>query len=57
LLEKLIFPPVHPIAAGVKLTLKSKLCPAGTTSGRFKLDGAKLELLIANPETVTLVSP
>jgi hypothetical protein len=57
LLEKLIFPPVHPIAVGVKVTLKSKLCPAAKTSGRFKVDGVKLELLIANPDTVTLVCP
>jgi hypothetical protein len=57
LLEKLIFPPVHPIPTGVKLTLRSKLWPGRTTSGKFKLDGTNLELLIANPETVTLVSP
>src|SRR5580700_1398826 len=56
-LEKLIFPPVHPITTGVKLTLRSKLCPTSRTSGRFKVDGVKLELLIANPETVTLVCP
>jgi hypothetical protein len=41
----------------VKLTLRSKLWPGRTTSGKFKLDGTNLELLIANPETVTLVSP
>jgi hypothetical protein len=56
-LEKLILPPVHPIAVGAKLTLKSKLCPAGTINGRFKLDGVKVELLTANPERVTLVPP
>jgi len=36
LLENLIVPPVHPIAVGVKLTLRSTLCPAGKTSGRLK---------------------
>ena len=56
LLEKASFPPVHPIAVGVKLTLRSKLCPEAKTSGRLKVDGVNAELLIANPETVTLVA-
>jgi hypothetical protein len=57
LLEKLILPPVHPVVVGVKVTLRSKLPPAGTTNGRFKLDGVKAELLTANPERLTLVCP
>src|SRR5208282_2945143 len=60
-LENLIVPPVHPLAVGVKLTLRSTLCPAAKTSGRFKLDGVNdgvnSELLTDIPETVTLVSP
>jgi hypothetical protein len=35
-LENLIVPPVHPIAVGVKLTLRSTLCPASKTIGRLK---------------------
>jgi len=35
-LENLIVPPVHPFAVGVKLTLRSTLCPASKTKGRLK---------------------
>jgi hypothetical protein len=57
LLENLIVPPVHPIAVGVKLTLRSTLCPASKTSGRLKLDVVNSDLPTAIPETVTLDCP
>jgi hypothetical protein len=57
LLENLIMPPDHPMAVGVKLTLRSTLCPASKTSGRLKLDVVNSELFTVNPETVTLVCP
>jgi len=56
LLENWTVPTVDP-AVAVKLTFKSTLCPAGRTSGRPKLETANWELLIAIPETVTLVCP
>jgi hypothetical protein len=57
LLENLIVPPVHPIAVGVKLTLRSTLCPASKSSGRLKEDVVNSELPTVIPETVTLVCP
>jgi hypothetical protein len=57
LLKNLIVPPVHPIAVGAKLTLRSALCPAGKTSGRLKEDVVNSELLTVIAEIVTLVSP
>jgi hypothetical protein len=57
LLENLIVAPVHPTAVGVKLTFTSTLCPAGKTSGRFKLDVVNSELSTVIPETVTLDCP
>jgi hypothetical protein len=57
LLENLIVPFVHPVAPGVKLTLKSTLCAGCKTKGKFKDDVLKSELLTATPESVTLVSP
>jgi hypothetical protein len=56
LLENLIVPPVHPIAVGVKLTLRLTLCPASKTSGRLKED-VNLELPTVIPEIVALVCP
>jgi len=55
-LENWTVPTVDP-AVAVKLTFKSTLCPAGRTSGRPKLETVNWELLIAIPETVTLVCP
>jgi hypothetical protein len=55
-LENWTVPTVDP-AVAVKLTFKSTLCPAGRTSGRPKLETLNWELLIAIPETVTLVCP
>jgi hypothetical protein len=57
LLENLIALPVHPIAVGVKLTLRSTLCPASRTSGRLKEDVVNLELPTVIPEMVALVCP
>jgi hypothetical protein len=57
LLEKLIVPYVHPVAVGVKFTLRSTLCPADKTSGSVKLDVVNPALPAAIAETVTLVSP
>jgi hypothetical protein len=56
-LENLIAPPVHPIAVGVKLTLRSTLCPAGKTSGRIKEDVVNSALPTAIPEIVALACP
>lgn len=57
LLKNLIAPPVHPVAVGVKLTLRVTLCPAGNTSGRLTLDVLNAELPAAIPEIVTSVAP
>jgi hypothetical protein len=57
LLENLTVPPVHPVAAGVKLTLTLKLPPAGRTSGKLSLDTANTRLLTVISVTVTLVVP
>jgi hypothetical protein len=56
-LEKLIVEYVHPLDVGVKLTLRSTLCPADKTNGSVKLELVNSELLAATPETVTLVAP
>jgi len=57
LLENSMVPSVAPVAAGVKLTLSSTLCPEGKTTGRLRLDELNSELLKVTAETVTLVSP
>lgn len=57
LLENLMVPPVHPVAVGVKLTLRSTLWPASKVKGRAKEDVVNSELLMAIPESVTLVGP
>jgi hypothetical protein len=57
LLDTLTVPLVHPAAVGVKLTLRSTLCPADKTSGRCKEDVVNSELLTVISETVTLVCP
>jgi hypothetical protein len=57
LLENLIAPPIHPIAVGVKLTLRSTLCPASKTRGRLKEDVVNAELPTVTLEMVTLVCP
>ena len=49
--KNLIVPPVHPIAVGVKLTVRLTLCPAGKTSGRLKEDVVNSELPTVIPET------
>jgi hypothetical protein len=57
LLENLTVPTFHFIDVGVKLTLRSTLCPASKTSGRLKSDVVNSGLLTVSPETVTLVCP
>jgi hypothetical protein len=57
LLENLIVPPAQPIAVGVKLTLRSTLCPASKTSGRLNEDMVNSELPTVIPEIVALVCP
>lgn len=57
LLEKLIVPYVHPVIVGVKVMLRSTLCPADKTSGSVKLDVVNSALPAVIAETVTLVSP
>jgi len=57
LLENLIVPPAHSIAVGVKLTLRSTLCPASKTSGRLREDVVNAELPAVILEMVTLVCP
>ena len=56
-MKNLIVPPVHPIAVGVKLTLRTTLCPASNTSGRLKEDVMNSELPTLIPEIVALVGP
>lgn len=31
----MVFPPAHPVAVGVNVTLRSMLCPAASASGRL----------------------
>jgi hypothetical protein len=57
LLEKLIVPYDHPVSVGVKVTLRSTLCPADKTSGNVKLDVVNSALPAVIPDTVTLVCP
>jgi hypothetical protein len=57
LLEISTVPSVHPIAVGLKLTLRPTLCPAGKASGRLKEDVVNSELFTLTPEMVTLVWP
>jgi hypothetical protein len=49
--------PVHPVDAGVKLTLTLTLCPAGTISGSFTLEVVNWESPALISERVTLVCP
>lgn len=57
MLEISTVPSVHPLAVGLKLTLRPTLCPAGKASGRLKEDVVNLELFTLTPEMVTLVCP
>jgi hypothetical protein len=57
LLENVILPPVHPIAAGVKVTLTWTLCPASKTRGRLRADVVNADLFTVIPESVVLVCP
>lgn len=57
MLENLIVPLVHPIAAGVNLILRSTLCPAANDSGRLNWDGVNSGLLVVMAEIVKLVCP
>jgi len=56
-LKNLIVPPAHPVVVGVKLTVRSILCPAAKTSGRFKDDAVNSEFPEETPEMVTLACP
>src|ERR1700730_3645208 len=51
------FPPLHPIALGVKVTLRLKLCPGLRTSGRLNGDTLYSRSLVLTCETVTLLAP
>jgi hypothetical protein len=51
------FPPAHPVAGGVKVTLRDAVCPGATTNGKRELDRLKALPVRLTAETVTLVCP
>jgi hypothetical protein len=57
LLANPIVPPVHPSAAGMKVTFTSRLCPAGTSTGRVTPEIANAGLLAVTVDNETLVFP
>jgi hypothetical protein len=56
-LVNVAFPPVHPIAGGVKVTLRATLSPAETTIGRLKGDALNSVEVMLIAESVMLVCP
>jgi hypothetical protein len=57
LLEIFTVATVHPLVEGVKLTLRSTLCPAASVSGRLRREVTNSALLSLICEIVTLVAP
>lgn len=57
MLVKIIYPPVHPVVVGEKVTLSVTLCPAGRVKGKRKPDALNSVALTFIAETVTLVGP